>query len=59
MTPFTPEDISPQYTCSTFVAAAFYFAGVRLSVTDQHSKVVTPQSLAASYASRVPIPTNR
>lgn len=41
-------EISPTYTCSTMVAAAYHYAGVTLDVAHEEGKVITPLSLAAS-----------
>jgi hypothetical protein len=46
--PELPEEISSRYTCSTMVAAAYHYAGVTLSASIPHNRVITPISLAAS-----------
>jgi hypothetical protein len=48
MQPDSPDEISSRYTCSTFVAAVYHYAGVTLSASDRTHKVITPLSLAAS-----------
>jgi len=50
MAPETEEQISFKYTCSNFVAAAYYYAGVSLSAGRETTNVITPLSLAASTA---------
>jgi hypothetical protein len=54
MQPVEPSDVSPQYTCSTFAAAAYHYAGARLSAATPSNRVVTPLSLAASIAEPAP-----
>lgn len=46
--PDSPDAIGRKYTCSTFVAAAYHYAGVTLHVTDQRFRVITPASLSSS-----------
>ena len=46
--PDSPGAIDRKYTCSTFAAAAYHYAGVTLDVTDQRFRVITPGSLSAS-----------
>lgn len=46
--PDRPEAISPQYTCSTMVAAAYHYAGLTLEVTQQDRRVLTPLSISGS-----------
>lgn len=48
LAPNTVDEISPKYTCSTAVAAAYHYAGATLSVNDQATLVITPTSLAMS-----------
>jgi hypothetical protein len=50
MAPEREEDLSPKYTCSNFLAAAYYYAGVSLSAGGKTNRVITPNSLAASVA---------
>jgi hypothetical protein len=50
MSPDDLSEISPTYSCSNFLAAAYYYSGVSLSVGRLTNKVVTPLSVAASIA---------
>ena len=62
MAPDSEAELSLKYTCSNFVAAAYHYAGVSLSAGRETTKVITPNSLAASIAtprgptSLLPIP---
>jgi hypothetical protein len=40
--------VSPKYTCSTMVVAAYHYAGLTLDVSEPANRVVTPLSIAAS-----------
>lgn len=60
MSPDSEEELSLKYTCSNFQAAAYHYAGVDLSAGRETSKVITPNSLAASIATpraSIPSPT--
>jgi hypothetical protein len=50
MAPDSEADLSLKYTCSNFVAAAYHYAGVQLSAGEETTKVIIPNSLAASVA---------
>jgi hypothetical protein len=50
MSPDSEAELSLKYTCSNFLAAAYHYAGVSLSAGRETTKVITPNSLAASIA---------
>jgi hypothetical protein len=50
MSPDSEDELSCKYTCSNFQAAAYHYCGVDLSAGRETTKVITPNSLAASIA---------
>lgn len=51
LTPNVLEDISCQYTCSSMVVAAYYYAGLTLDVSANNNCIITPTSIATSPGS--------
>lgn len=47
--PDSPTDVGNRYSCSTMVAAAYHYAGVRLSAADTE-RVITPLDVMSSAA---------
>ena len=47
--PERPEDIARAYSCSTYVAAAYYYAGLTLNLTAEQGRVITPLRLTRSH----------
>ena len=44
--PARPQDISPKYTCSTMVTAAYHYAGLTLDLVENPHRVIFPRSIA-------------
>ena len=44
--PARPQDISPKYTCSTMVTAAYHYAGLTLDLVEDPHRVIFPRSIA-------------